>query len=1018
MSGAPTGTASNFPGSPFVGREPEQARLRAGLQSAVEGRGQLILLSGEPGIGKTRLAEWLAAEAGEVDADVLWGRCYEGEGAPAFWPWSQILRSALPLNDTDALQTEAGADAAHLAQILPEIEGALPDLDPLPPMNPEQARFRLFDAVTRLLKQQAGERPLAVILEDLHWADAPTLLLLQFLAQELRGSRLLVLGTYRNVEVQRQHPLSATLASLVREPVTERITLHRFTPEEVAILIEQVLGTTPAAEMAEAVWRETEGNPFFVTEVVLLFDSGEWSASSGDRLLEIRIPESIRDVVGQRLDRLSPECNELLSVAAVAGREFDLSTLETVTGNSAVDLLPLLDEASQSQIIESGEAFGQYRFSHRLIQETLYDELPTSRRFQLHSQIGASLEERHAADLRDHYGILAHHYSQAPLGPNIDKAIDYATMAAERALRQVAWEEAVSSYELALQVLGLKPNATPEQQYDLLLSLGTAQGAAGSGRGNTPGSIRGGESQATFWKAVEAARNTDSPLYLARAAWGLAAGMPGFPYTDVQVVDLLQEALAALPPEDSVERALVTANLAAAYRNFKAFSGIRCHDGTRDEIERLSVEALEIARRISDPVALGVTIWARSSVAERPRLDDEVQALGRELGEIGETIETGHVDTALFDSFLRIAQWWPQWLSIGIQFLAAVAGGEVGRGRKIVEELAAKSAELRTPQSVWLVQIHRAGLALGEGRFVDAEALLEEADAVWPNTGIVCNQTFALCREQDRLQDAESRLKAILDVFPESPWFRLQWIMYLLETGNQNEARQLFEEIDILDIADLAQGDFWSHVMVACADLSGAFEDAERAAQCYELLETYPDHIVYCSYIYYCGGSISHYLGLLSGFLGEWQKAEAHFEQALEQHQSMGFHPLAAHTQHAWAGMLLQRGEAGDRERAEELLDQASETADRLGMIRLQRLIAETREEFGPEADEVFRFDLSQREVEVLRLVVEGMTDGEIAEELYLSPRTISTYLSSIYNKLGVNSRAAAAAITVRSGLA
>ena len=233
MSTTSAGANSNHSGSTFVGRETERVTLRAGLQGAFEGRGQLVLLSGEPGIGKTRLAEWLAVEAGEAGAKTLWGRCYEGEGAPAFWPWSQILRSVLSLTDADALQDEVGADAAHLAQIVPEIEAILPDLDPLPPMNPEQARFRLFDAVTRLLKRRADEQPQIVLLEDLHWADAPRLLLLQFLAQELRESRLLVLGTYRNVEVQRQHPLSATLASLVREPVTERITLHRFTPEEV-----------------------------------------------------------------------------------------------------------------------------------------------------------------------------------------------------------------------------------------------------------------------------------------------------------------------------------------------------------------------------------------------------------------------------------------------------------------------------------------------------------------------------------------------------------------------------------------------------------------------------------------------------------------------------------------------------------------------------------------------------------------------------------------------------------------
>ena len=233
-------------------------------------------------------------------------------------------------------------------------------------------------------------------------------------------------------------------------------------------------------------------------------------------------------------------------------------------------------------------------------------------------------------------------------------------------------------------------------------------------------------------------------------------------------------------------------------------------------------------------------------------------------------------------------------------------------------------------------------------------------------------------------------MEAILQRVPESPWFRLCWILYLLETGSIDDSEALFDEIDIHALDDIARGVLWPHVMAICAELCIAFEDRDRARNCYDLLHPYTDQIICRGYVYVCVGSISHYLGLLAGFLGEWQKAETHFKKALEQHQAMGFQPLSAHTQHAWARMLLKQGEAGNRDRATELLDQASETADRLGMIRLQRLIAEAREQFGSDDDEAFPFSLSQREVEVLRLVVEGMTDGEIAEELYLSPRTIS----------------------------
>ena len=756
--------------------------------------------------------------------------------------------------------------------------------------------------------------------------------------------------------------------------------------------------------MAEAVWRETEGNPFFVTEVVRLFDSGEWSAPSGDRLLEIRIPESIRDVVGQRLDRLLPECNELLSVAAVAGREFDLSTLETVTGQPAVELLSLLDEASQSQIIESGEAFGQYRFSHRLIQETLYDELSTSRRFQLHSQIGASLEERHAADLRDQYGILAYHYSQAPLGSNIDKAIDYATKAADRAMGQVAWEEAGSSYELALQMMELSPDTTAEQRCDLLLALGTAQDLAGAGRGATPGSARSPDAIATYWAAVNAARSSGSATQLARAAFGLTHWIFASPPSDQRMVTVLEEALASLPETDSLERVLIQSHLAAAYRAFKMHANVQFESASEAEIERMSAEAVAMADRLGDPFAMGISRITRMTIIPHPSRLSEERTLREEVFRLDRTEE--------------FERYHGRFVAISSRFEQAMTGGDIAAANRAVEASRVFNEETRSPLSVLGTKWPSACIALAEGRFTTAKKLIEESDAIWPNTGAVCNQSFALFRELDRLQDVRPRLDAILHRVPESPWFGLCWILYQLETGSVDESEALFDQIDIHDIGDVSTGLLWPHVMALCTELCIAFEDRERARGCYDLLHPYADQIICRAYVYVCMGSFSHYLGLLAGFLGEWQAADAHFEQALGQHQEMGFHPLVAHTRHSWASMLLKRGEAGDWERAGELLDQASETADRLGMIRLQRLISEAREQSGAEDDESFPFGLSQREVEVLRLVAEGMTDGEIAEELYLSPRTISTYLSSIYNKLGVNSRAAAAAITVRSGLA
>jgi predicted ATPase len=333
---------------PLVGRERELALLRAGLDLGISGEGRVLLLAGEPGIGKTRTAEELAFEASKGGALVLWGRCHEAEWTPPYWPWVQVLRAYAQHRSADALRAEFGAGAADIAQLVPEVAVGLSDLPPLPPLALEQARFRAFDHVAAFLRRAAAARPLILVLDDLHWADPPSLLLLEFVARETRDVPLVVLGTYRDVEVGRQHPLARTLAELVRSGHTQRITLRGLSEVDVERLV-AADGVKPTAELVAAIHDETNGNPFFVHEVARLLASeaaDDQAEGDGRANRRLPIPQSVREAIGRRLDRLSPECNDILATASAVGREFGLPVLARVSGRASEHVLEALAEAT------------------------------------------------------------------------------------------------------------------------------------------------------------------------------------------------------------------------------------------------------------------------------------------------------------------------------------------------------------------------------------------------------------------------------------------------------------------------------------------------------------------------------------------------------------------------------------------------------------------------------------------------------------------------------------------------
>ena len=338
-------------GGVFVGRLREMDDLQAALEDALSGRGRLVALSGEPGIGKTRTAQELVSLAEDRGAKVLWGWCYEHRGAPPYWPWPQCIRAYVETVDSGQLRQEMGPGAADICEILPELAVRLETLERSPVLDPEQARFRLFFSITTFVKNVSRSQPLVLVLDDLHWADESSLLLLEFLVREISASSVMILGAYPDIEATGSSPLAQTLGSLVREEHFRRIQLSGLSRHDVGEFVEARAGIAIAEATIDTLYQRTEGNPLFVGEVVGSVGPEEIAR---EQTWITNIPEAVREAIMRRLSRLSEECNQLLRTASVVGRDFDLASLRVLSPELAEDgFLASLDEALSIRIIES-----------------------------------------------------------------------------------------------------------------------------------------------------------------------------------------------------------------------------------------------------------------------------------------------------------------------------------------------------------------------------------------------------------------------------------------------------------------------------------------------------------------------------------------------------------------------------------------------------------------------------------------------------------------------------------------
>jgi class 3 adenylate cyclase len=884
----------------FVGREREVDKLRAGLEDALAGRGRLLMVVGEPGIGKTRTAEELVTYARLRGARVMIGRAYEAEGAPAYWPWLQMARGVMEDADPIKLREQLGAGAADIARVVPDLRRLIPDLEEQRSLEPEQARFRFFDAVTTFLRNVAAEQPVVVLLDDLHWADAPSLRLLQFLAREVSDASILVVGTYRDVELGRRHPLSQALADLSRQGLVERVTLRGLSEQEVARFIEVTASIDPPRALVHAIHQETEGNPFFVSEIVnLLAAEGELDDPSGLTEWTLTIPQGVREVIGRRLDRLSDDCNRMLTVASVIGREFSVDVLERVADIPHERTLDLLEEAEGERIIDQGsQPPPRFSFSHALVREALYEELGVTQRVRLHRRTAAVIEELYGDEQDQPLEELAHHFLEAQ---ELERAIVYSEAAAHRSVEVMAFERAADLYGKAYQALEMRYPAPGRRHVEMLVALGMAQSRATDGR----------RARETFKRAADIARDLGESELFAASVLGLAAWIEIGTF-DEEVPKLIEEALATLSCEDSALRARLLVRLSVA-----------TYFSRPDEREHYAREALEMARRVGEPDTLAAvlehahfTLWNPASTEERLEIVTEMIEAAERAGDREFAIE-GH----------------------GMRLIDMLELGDIEGVDREMRVYSEGAMTLREPNYLRFATIRHAMRATLAGRFDEVEPILERHSpqharhALEPNTvqafGVVL---FTLRRLQGRVGEVTEAFLDFARQYPAVPAWRTGLALLYIELGRHDDAARELAELSADDFAALPRDANWLVGLANLSEVAHRLGDRERAAALYEQLAPFAHRNVIVGGGWVCWGSSSRYLGMLASTLERWDDAETHFGVALQMNQRIKARPLVALTRLEYAQMLAARGRPEDVERADELTGEALRVGGELGM--------------------------------------------------------------------------------------
>ncbi len=924
----------------FIGRTHELAVLRRGFDDAVAGRGRSILVAGDPGIGKTRLVAEFAAEARDRGALVLWGRCWEDSGAPAYWPWLQLVRSCLRHGDGDGLDAALGPTASPLVALVPELGQRRPDLLPAARAgsdDSEAARFQLFDAVTTFFANLRLRRPLVLVFDDLHAADPASLGLLQFLTRQLPALGVLVIATLRDDAPSAPDWFPAALARLRRD--AQRIDLRGLDPADAARFASQVAGATPSKAVLDAVYRLTEGNPFFIDELVrLLVAEGHLAALPEAQSLHL--PQAVRDVVHRRLAPLTEPTRQLLRLASALGRDIVPAQLRAVSGLPLDDLCRQLEEAVEhGSVVAPPQPTLPYMFAHPLVREVLYGEIAPSDRADLHHRIALALGQLYGHDDAAHLGELAHHFLAGLPRGEVGTALEYALRAARLAHRQAAYEEAARWCERGLSLWNL--HQPPEiMRCELLLTQAEAERRAGDTAA----------ARLHFGEAADLAAAQHNPALAARAAIGFSSSGAETGAVDESLVRRLERALALLPAADSPLRATVLAHLAMALY----FS---------DRSERrtqASREAVAMAHRTGDAPALAIallaqhfTLWRAGTAPQRLAITEELIAVADRL--------------AIADTSLEARDW---------RIVDLLECGDMHAARAEAASYARLARELRFPRHVRQGHLLQASFALFDGRYAEAEAAALRAFELGthvhaPNAAQFLGvQIFTLRREQGRLGELHDLVVRFTNQYPGLPIWRCGAAFLYAETGQLEAAQRELTALAGDDFAILRHDGNWMASMALLAEVSAAVDDGAIAAKLHALLAPFgggpstPDRsgaaterrvvspdthdaaarsrrgarapLVVVATGVACFAPVAYYLGLTAATCRRWPVAFAWLDAAADSCVRLNTQPWLAYTRLAQARARFACTGRYDDEAGLAYLRECRHLADQLGMVQLQ----------------------------------------------------------------------------------